>query len=106
MSKSNLIAILFFSSFALQAREYVVPPTSSAGSAGVISDEAMEQCVILYNEANWLSEELDVTPVDNYSQASINSYNSKVQLFNDMQTVSMLIVRANSLDRPMRPLES
>lgn len=64
----------------MNAKEYTVPPTTSTHSAGgsVISDEAMEQCVKLYNEAKWLKEELDRRNVDNYDSASVNSYNNKV----------------------------
>jgi hypothetical protein len=38
----------------------------------------MKECVRIYNEAKWLSEELDRTEVDQYSEASVNAYNEKV----------------------------
>lgn len=39
----------------------------------------MEQCVKDYNEAKWLYEELNNTQVDQYSQASVDAYNAKVE---------------------------
>lgn len=62
----------------LSAREYAVPPTSStSGSVPVISDEAMEECVKIYNEAKWLSEKLNNTQVNQYDSASVNNYNNQ-----------------------------
>ncbi|QFR42873.1 hypothetical protein [Sulfurimonas xiamenensis] len=63
----------------LSAREYVAPPTSSTrGSVPVISDEAMEKCVKIYNEAEWLGEKLNNTYVNQYDSAAVNNYNQKV----------------------------
>ena len=61
----------------LNGRDYVAPPTSS-GNGGVISDEAMENCVKIYNEATWLAEKLQVTNVNQYDSNSVNNYNNKV----------------------------
>ncbi len=44
----------------------------------------MEQCVILYNEVKWLGEELQKTTVDQYSQASVDTYNNKVSKHSEM----------------------
>ena len=61
------------------ATVYIAPPSSStSGHVPYISDAAMEQCVKLYNEAKWLGEEINRSYVDQYSQASVDTYNSKV----------------------------
>lgn len=61
------------------SQPYEVPPSSSTSShVPYISDQAMEQCVISYNEAKWLSDEIKRTQVNQYDQASITSYNDKV----------------------------
>ena len=67
------------------AQTYEIPPSARAGT-GVpyISDAAMEQCVRLYNEANWLEDEINVFQVDNYSKKSVESYNSKVNKHSQM----------------------
>lgn len=67
------------------SRDYVVPPSSST-SANVpyISDEAMEQCVIIYNKAKWLGEEINRTSVNQYSKSSVNNYNAKVNRHSGM----------------------
>ena len=65
--------------------EYKVPPTSTIhGHVPYISDEAMEQCIILYNEAEQLQTELSRTQVDKYSQNSVDSYNNKVRQHSHM----------------------
>jgi len=61
------------------AQTYEVPPSDSTSlSTPYISDEAMERCVILYNGAKWLAEEIENTQVDQYSQASVDAYNKKI----------------------------
>lgn len=58
---------------------YKAPPTSSTlGYVPVISDELMKVCVERYNQAEWIEQELRNTYVDQYSQASVNAYNAKV----------------------------
>ncbi|MFW9325234.1 hypothetical protein [Glaesserella parasuis] len=72
-------SLLAVAGFAVANQYYTAPPTSSThGYVPVISDTEMEQCVEVYNQAKWLGEELKNTYVDRYSQASVNSYNSKV----------------------------
>ncbi len=67
-------------------QSYVMPPTSSTrGHVPVISDEQMEQCVKVYNESEWLNQELDSTYVDRYSQSEVNAYNRKVNKVNAMK---------------------
>ncbi len=63
----------------IYAREYSVPP-SSITSANVpwIPDAEMERCVKIYNEAKWLAEDINRATVNQYRQASVNAYNSKV----------------------------
>jgi len=62
------------------AGTYEVPPSdSTSASVSVISDEAMEQCVKIYNEAKWLAQELNNTRINEYDAASVNTYNAKVQ---------------------------
>lgn len=61
------------------AQKYEIPPTDfSYSNVPHISDEAMEKCVLLYNQTKWLAEEINVTQVDRYSQVSVNTYNQKV----------------------------
>lgn len=61
-----------------QGRSYTMPPSHSTyGYASVISDEDMKKCVELYNQAKWLSEELDKMQVNEYSESSVNAYNEK-----------------------------
>jgi len=82
--KKIIIAVILISQ-SLFANQYQVPPTSSTrGSVPVISDAAMEECVKLYNKAKWLMEDIDRTQVDNYSQSSVNSYNTKVNRHGNM----------------------
>jgi len=64
---------------------YEVPPSrSTSNSVPYISDYAMEQCVVLYNKSKWLSEEIERTLVDQYSQASVDAYNNKVTTYSSM----------------------
>lgn len=69
----------------ITSKEYEIPPTSRT-SANVpwISDAAMEQCVKIYNEAKWLGEEIDRTTVNQYSQTSVDLYNSKISRYSEM----------------------
>jgi hypothetical protein len=77
--------LMILGNSSLVAKEYVVPPTSSTfSSVPVISDEAMEACVKLYNEAEWLNEEIGNINVNQYSQESVNAYNSKVNQHSSM----------------------
>lgn len=67
------------------AQEYEVPPSdSTTSSVPYISDEAMKACVVLYNEAKWLADEIDAAAVNRYSQASVNAYNEKVSRHSTM----------------------
>ncbi len=64
---------------------YEVPPSSTTStSVPWISDQAMEVCVILYNEGKWLDKKINQTQVDRYSQSSIDAYNSKVNQHSQM----------------------
>ncbi|OOH90864.1 stress protein, tellurium resistance protein TerZ [Pasteurellaceae bacterium 15-036681] len=85
MKKQKLIilfslSLLSFSAFTQQY--YVAPPTSSTrGYVPVISDELMKQCVE-YNQAKWISEELDRTIVNRYSSYEVEQYNNKIAQVN------------------------
>lgn len=64
-------------------RSYVMPPTqATTGSAPVISDAEMQKCVEMYNQANWLDQELAQMQVDLTSESSVNTYNTKVNQVN------------------------
>lgn len=66
-------------------QKYEVPPSDVTSSyVPYISDSAMEQCVILYNKAKWLSDEIEKMQVDNYSQASVDAYNKEVSTHTSM----------------------
>lgn len=64
---------------------YVSPPTQvSSGYVPVISDEQMEKCVKMYNEAKWIQDELSRSSIDMNSNKSVDNYNLKVRKVNDM----------------------
>lgn len=68
-----------FSVIASDTKRYVIPPTSSTtADVPTISDEAMEKCIKIYNEAKWISEKLNRTSVDSYNEKSVKSYNKMV----------------------------
>ncbi len=69
-------------------QNYEVPPSSSTSSfVPYISDAAMEQCVILYNKAKWLGEEIGRTQVNQYDGAAVEAYNNKVNSHTSMLSV-------------------
>lgn len=82
------IIVILTACYALNAvanNYYTAPPTSSTrGYVPVISDEQMKQCVEIYNQAKWLSDELNRTSVNRYSAASVNAYNQKVSQHSQM----------------------
>lgn len=78
-----LTAFLFLFSCLINAQQYVMPPTSStSGYVPVISDELMEQCVEIYNKADWLDKELNSTYLNQYSSYEVAEYNRKVNQVN------------------------
>ncbi len=80
-----VIAAMILSTQVAVAKVYEVPPSSSTSSSvPVISDHAMEQCVILYNDAKDLKREMTSMYVDSYSQTSVNTYNNKVNRHSQM----------------------
>lgn len=85
MKKCNLIFSLLFISGAVFAQSYKAPPTSStSGYVPVISDELMEQCVKIYNEAEWLEADLNRSSINQYSQYEVNQYNQNVAKLNQL----------------------
>lgn len=67
------------------SQQYEVPPSSSTYSnVPVISDRAMKQCVILYNKAKWLAEELELQQVDRYDRSAVDAYNNKINQHSQM----------------------
>lgn len=69
------------------AKNYEIPPSNTTYSnVPYISDEAMEKCVILYNQAKWLAEEINATQVDRYSQISVDAYNHIISTHSQMIT--------------------
>jgi hypothetical protein len=84
VTPKRLVAALTISILPLVAsgafgQNHEVPPSASTSSSVLyISDYAVEQCVVLYNKAKWLTEEIEITQVDQYSQASVDAYNNKV----------------------------
>lgn len=76
---SAVITVMILSTQGAVAQVYVVPPSDTVShSVPVISDKAMRQCVILYNDAKNLKVDINSMYVDNYSHASVNKYNHKV----------------------------
>ncbi|OOF55458.1 stress protein, tellurium resistance protein TerZ [Rodentibacter genomosp. 2] len=85
MYKTKFILITFLSlcSLFLKAQQYVMPPMSStSGHVPVISDQLMEQCVEIYNKAEWLAKELNNTYPNQYSSYEVDAYNSKANQVN------------------------
>jgi hypothetical protein len=77
--KLAFLSLLICMSSPSFARDYVTPPsTSTSSNVPWISDVEMERCVKSYNEAKWLSEEMNSMVVDQYSQNSVDTYNTKV----------------------------
>lgn len=75
----NTIFLSIIAVSSVLAQTYEVPPSDrTSSSTPYISDEAMERCVVLYNEAKWLAEEIENTQVDQYSQTSVDAYNKKI----------------------------
>jgi hypothetical protein len=73
-----LISSLIFSNFSF-AQTYKKPPeVVTFGYVPVISDEQMKECIILYNTAEWLKDELESIVVDNYNKESVDSFNEKI----------------------------
>lgn len=75
------------STLAETVKKYEVPPSSRANyptSVPSISDEAAKKCVELYNEAQWLREDIESTKVDRYNQAAIDAYNANITSYRDM----------------------
>jgi len=87
MNKVFYILILltaFYASYAL-AKNYEVPPSETTSLyVPYISDEAMEKCVILYNETKWLGEEIQSTHVDKYNHTAVDAYNQKLSRYENM----------------------
>ena len=68
-----------------QGNVYIVPPSSSTSSnVPWISDEEMERCVVLYNEIEWLGDKISGMQVNQYSQDSVDLYNSKIDKHSSM----------------------
>jgi formyltetrahydrofolate synthetase len=80
MKAKKMTLLGLFVCTSIFSQEYVDPPSSSTRShVPVISDAAMEECVKLYNEAEWLGEKLEKIVVDSYNQESVDSYNEKIK---------------------------
>ena len=86
MNKLLYIFMLLFVTVGIALAEtYEIPPSSSTAlNVPYISDEAMIKCVKLYNEAKWLSENIQNTTVNEYSQESIDAYNKKITSHSNM----------------------
>lgn len=68
---------------------YVVPPSSSISSPTgppSISDEEAKVCVELYNEAQWLEEDIEqsVNAVDRSDKNAVNAHNAKISDYRNM----------------------
>ena len=84
-NKSAILGVLLVTTQLVNAQVYVVPPSDTVSySVPTISDEAMKQCVILYNDAKNLKVDINSMYVDNYSQTSVNKYNHKVNRHSQM----------------------
>lgn len=80
IKKNTVVIILSCLPCFLSAQIYQVPPTFSSSSYGqTISDEKMEECIVLYNEAKWLVNQLDSIKVNTSIEEDVNSYNLQVE---------------------------
>ena len=80
-----ILATFILGTTNLVAKVYEVPPSSTTSSnVPVISDQAMEACVKLYNEGKWLSNKINRIQVDRYSQTSVDNYNNEVNRHSHM----------------------
>lgn len=80
-----LLANLLIIPITAFGQSYQVPPSSSTTSyVPVISDEKMEECVKLYNEATWLSQSLNSQVLNRYNAEEVNAYNLKVSQHRSM----------------------
>lgn len=67
-----------------QGQSYKMPPTYSGKFGHIISDEDMKKCVELYNQVEWMSEDLERMHVNVYSEESVNAYNEKAKQVNEL----------------------
>ena len=80
-----LLALAVCTGANTSAKTYDVPPSSTTSiNVPYISDEAMEECVKLYNEAKWLGEDIAATNVNQYNHASVDAYNARVSRHSEM----------------------
>lgn len=85
LTTTLLFSLLLSSVSGVTQQEYKMPPSQrTIGSVSVISDKKMEECVKLFNEANWLAQKLDVTIVNSYSESEVSAYNTNVMKYETM----------------------
>lgn len=80
MYKKLLMSIFLYSISAISiANQYIMPPTTGTnGYVPVMSDQQTEQCVEIYNKANWLKDTINQTYVNQYSSEEVNQYNNNI----------------------------
>jgi hypothetical protein len=77
--------LLILSGVSVSAQQYEIPPTEATrGYVPVISDEQMEECIKLYNEANWLEEKIDSAVVNRYEALEVEAYNADIERYSNM----------------------
>jgi hypothetical protein len=89
----NVLSIVAFTAliFPLLAsnalgQTYEALPDNSSINPEQITDEEMKYCIKLYNNAERLTEKIDRDrpQVDSYSEVSVSSFNTQVELLNSM----------------------
>lgn len=79
--KKLLLFLMISFSFGLD--QYIVPPSNSTyGYVPVISDEMMQECVKIYNQALEIEKYINLFKV--YSSNDYNTYNLMVNKYNEM----------------------
>lgn len=69
----------------LSDQVYTTPPSArSYGHVPVISDEMMQKCVEVYNQAKWLKDELSAKQYSLNSNEAVQDYNNKVNEVNSL----------------------
>ena len=64
---------------------YEIPPsTQTQGYAPVISDEAMQECVKIYNEALAIEKALSSARVNEHSSYEVNLYNESIRAYSQL----------------------
>ncbi|CZE49901.1 stress protein, tellurium resistance protein TerZ [Campylobacter geochelonis] len=81
----KVVIFMGFVIFASANPSYEIPPSDTTTAyVEVISDELMQECIKIYNEAKWLEQDLNSEFVNQYSSYEVDKYNQKVRKYSQM----------------------